>query len=146
MKIIIDAMGGDKGPAEVVKGTIDAVKEYGIKAIIVGKEDIIKNELKKYDYLKDKVEIINADEVISNEDDPAVAIRRKKNSSMVVGAKALADGLGDGFISAGSTGALLACGLFIVKRIEGIDRAALSVIYPKRERVSVLNGLTTPYS
>lgn len=138
MKIIIDAMGGDNGPAEVVKGTIDSVNEYGIQAILVGKEEIIKNELKKYDYSKDKVEIMNADEVISNEDDPAVAIRRKKNSSMVVGAKALADGLGDGFISAGSTGALLASGLFIVKRIEGIDRAALSVIYPHINGFSLL--------
>lgn len=138
MKIIIDAMGGDNGPVEVVKGTIDAVNEYGIEAILVGKEDIIKNELKKYNYSKDRVEIINADEVISNEDDPAVAIRRKKSSSMVVGAKALADGLGDGFISAGSTGALLASGLFIVKRIEGIDRAALSVIYPNTNGFSLL--------
>lgn len=138
MKIIIDAMGGDKGPAEVVKGTIDAVKEYGIKAIIVGKEDIIRDELKKYDYVKDQVEIMHADEVINNEDDPAVAIRRKKNSSMVVGARALSEGLGDGFISAGSTGALLASGLFIVKRIEGIDRAALSVLYPTINKFSLL--------
>lgn len=138
MKIIIDAMGGDKGPVEVVKGTLDAVNEYGINVIIVGKEDIIEKELKKYDYAKDKVEILNADDIITNEDDPAIAIRRKKDSSMVVGTRALADGLGDGFLSAGSTGALLASGIFIVKRIKGIDRAALSVLYPTMNGFSLL--------
>ncbi|HAE92310.1 MAG TPA: phosphate acyltransferase PlsX [Tissierella sp.] len=138
MKIIIDAMGGDKGPIEMVKGTIDAVNEYGINVILVGKEDIIQNELKKYSYPKDKVEILVANDIITNEDDPAMAIRRKKDSSMVVGAKALSDGIGDGFISAGSTGALLASGIFIVKRIEGIDRAALTVIYPTIKGFSLL--------
>lgn len=138
MKIIIDAMGGDNGPIEVVKGAIDAIHEYGVSIILVGKEDIIENELKKYDYPKDKVEILNASDIITNEDDPAIAIRRKKESSMVVGAKALADGMGDGFLSAGSTGALLASGIFIVKRIEGIDRAALSVVYPTTKGFSLL--------
>ena len=74
MKIIIDAMGGDNGPIEVVKGAIDAVHEYGVSIILVGKEDIIENELKKYDYPKDKVEILNASDIITNEDDPAIAI------------------------------------------------------------------------
>ena len=138
MKIIIDAMGGDQGPVEVVKGVIDAINEYGINVIIVGKEDIIENELKRYDYPKDRVEIINAQDTITNDDDPALAIRRKKDSSMVVGCKALADGLGDGFISAGNTGALLAAGIFIAKRIEGIERAALSVIYPTIDGFSLL--------
>lgn len=138
MKIIIDAMGGDKGPIEVVKGSLDAVKEYGIDVILVGKKDIIEKELSKYDYPQDKVKILNAEDIITNEDDPAIAIRRKKDSSMVVGAKALVDGLGDGFLSAGNTGALLATGLFIVKRIKGIDRAALSVLYPTLQGFSLL--------
>ena len=81
-------------------------------------------------YPKDKIEIINANEVITNDEEPVLAIRRKKDSSMVVGLKALTEGIGDGFVSAGSTGALLAGGLFIVKRIEGIERAALATIYP----------------
>lgn len=138
MKIIIDAMGGDKGPGEIVKGAIDAVKEYSINIILTGKEDIINSQLKKYEYPKEKVEILHAEDEISNQDDPAIAVRRKKNSSMVVGAKALADGLGDGFLSAGSTGALLASGLFIVKRIDGIDRAALTVLYPTLKGFSLL--------
>ena len=138
MKIIIDAMGGDNGPIEIVKGSVDAVNEYGIEVVLVGKENTIKHELEKYEYEKDKIGILNAEEIITNDDDPAVAIRRKKNSSMVVGCKALSDGLGDGFISAGSTGALLASGLFIVKRIDGIDRAALTVLYPTLTGFSLL--------
>lgn len=138
MKIIIDAMGGDNGPIEVIKGAIDAVNEYGVHVIIVGKEDIIEKELMKHNYPKEKVTILNANDVIENHEDPAVAIRRKKDSSIVVGSKALADGLGDGFLSAGSTGALLAAGIFIVKRIEGIDRAALTVTYPTLNGFSLL--------
>lgn len=138
MKIIVDAMGGDNAPGEIVKGSIDAIKEYDINILLVGKEDLIKKELENYSYDLDKVEVLNASEVITNEDDPALAIRRKKDSSLVVGSKALVEGLGDGFISAGSTGALLASGLFIVKRIEGIDRAALTVLYPTLNGFSLL--------
>ncbi|MDR7869912.1 MAG: phosphate acyltransferase PlsX [Tissierellaceae bacterium] len=138
MKIIVDGMGGDNAPVEIVKGAIDALKEYNISIVLVGKEDLINTELNKYNYPKDKVEIIHADDVITNEDDPALAIRRKKNSSMVVGMKALNEGKGDGFVSAGSTGALLAGGLLIVKRINGIDRAALTSVYPTNKGLSLL--------
>ena len=138
MKIIVDGMGGDNAPVEIVKGTIDAVKEFNLNVIIVGKEDIITEELKKYDYPKDRVEILDAKDIITNEDDPALAIRRKKDSSLVVGCKALAEGMGDGFVSAGSTGALLAGGLFIVKRIKGIERAALTTVYPTLNGISLL--------
>ncbi len=138
MKVIVDAMGGDKAPSEIIKGSIDALKEYGISIILVGREEIIQEELKKYDYPQEKVEILNASEVITNEDDPARALRRKKDASIVVAANALRDGLGDGLISAGSTGALLAAGLFIVKRIDGVDRAALTVVYPAFEKTTLL--------
>lgn len=138
MKIIVDAMGGDLAPIEIIKGSIDAVNELSTNIILVGNEDIIKEELKKYTYPKDKVEILKADDIISNDEDPSLAIRRKKNSSMVVAAKALSDGLADGFISAGSTGALLASGIFIIKRIEGIHRSPLSVLYPTLKGFSLL--------
>ncbi len=138
MKIIVDAMGGDKAPGEIIKGTIDAIKEYNINVLFVGKEDLIKKELINLEYDENKVEILNASQVITNEDDPALAIRRKKDSSLVVASKALVEGLGDGMISAGSTGALLSAGLFIVKRIEGIDRAALTVMYPTMDKFSLL--------
>lgn len=138
MKIIVDGMGGDNAPSEIVKGVVDAVNDFNIEVILVGKEDTIEKELTKCKYPEDKIEILNATDVITNEDDPSLAIRRKRDSSMVVGLKALNEGLGDGFISAGSTGALLAGGLFIVKRIEGIERAALTTIYPTGKGVSLL--------
>lgn len=138
MKIIVDTMGGDRGPIEIIKGALDAIDEYGIDVILVGDQILLESELKKTSYPKDKVEIIDAKDVITNEDDPSMAIRRKKDSSMIVGAKALVEGLGDGFISTGNTGALLATGIFVVKRIEGIDRAALSVLYPTLKGFSLL--------
>ncbi len=138
MRIIVDAMGGDNAPIEIVKGCVEAVNEYGIKVLLIGKIDIIQVELKKYNYPLGDIEILDAQDIITNDDDPANAIRRKKDSSMVVGLKALVEGLGDGFISAGSTGALLAGGLFIVKRIPGIDRAALTSVYPTTKGFSLL--------
>lgn len=138
MKLIVDGMGGDKGPAEVVKGVVDAVNQYKVNILIVGKEDLIEKELIKYNYPIDMIEILDAQDIISNEDEPTYAIRRKKESSMVVGLKALSDGLGDGFLSAGSTGALLAGGLFIVKRIKGVKRAALTTVYPNQTGFSLL--------
>lgn len=138
MKIIVDGMGGDKGYKEVVKGCVDATKELGINILIVGQEAKLVDELSKYEYPHDKIEVINAEEVISNDEEPALAIRRKKNSSVVVGLKALAEGIGDGFVSAGSTGALLAGGLFIVKRINNIERAAIGTVYPTIKGISLL--------
>lgn len=138
MKIMVDGMGGDNAPLDIVKGTVDAVNEYGIEAIILGPEDIIEEELKKYDYLKTSIEIMHASDIITNEDDPAIAIRRKKDSTIVVGMNALKDAKADAFVSAGSTGALLAGGLFIVKRIKGIKRAAITSAYPNLNGVSLL--------
>lgn len=138
MKIIVDGMGGDKGTGEIVRGCIEAINDLGVKIIVVGKRDIIEGELSKHDFPKDAIEIINATEVITNEEEPALAIRRKKDSSIVVGLKALTEGKGDGFVSAGSTGALLTGGLFIVKRIKGIERPALATVYPTIKGVSFL--------
>lgn len=138
MKIIVDGMGGDKGYKEVVKGCVDAAKELGVNILIVGQESKLIDELSKYEYPHDKIEVLNAEEVISNDEEPALAIRRKKNSSIVVGLKALSEGKGDGFISAGSTGAILAGGLFIVKRIDSIERAALATMYPTIKGISLL--------
>ncbi len=138
MRIIVDGMGGDNAPEAIVKGAVEAVNEYGIEILITGKEDIILDQLEKHSYPTGKIQVMDAPEVISNDDNPTLAIRRKKNSSMVKGMQALANGEGDGFISAGNTGALLAGGIFIVKRIQGIDRAALTVLYPTLKGVSLL--------
>lgn len=138
MNIIVDSIGGDKGPGEIVKGCIDAVKELDVNITIVGREEEIKEELSKYNYPKGNIDILNSEDEITNEDDPTLAIRRKKSSSMVVGLKALTEGRGDGFVSAGNTGALLVGGLFIVKRIKGIERAALATIYPTEKGISFM--------
>ena len=139
MKIIVDGMGGDKGYKEVVKGSVNAVNEMGVSVIIAGDEEKINQELAKYKYPKDLVEILNGPDIITNDEEPALAIRRKQNSSLVVGLKALSNGQGDGFVSAGSTGALLAGGLFIVKRIKGIERAPITVPFPTANGITLLS-------
>lgn len=126
--IVVDAMGGDNAPKAVVEGCLKAIKDFDIKITLVGKEDLIKEHLINYD--NDKISIVNADEVISNDDDPALAIRRKKDSSIVVGMELLADGQADAFVSAGSTGAVVSGATLIVKRINGVRRVAIGSIFP----------------
>lgn len=130
LKIIVDAMGGDNAPVEIVKGCVDAVKEMDVELLLVGREQEIKNELEKNEYRGDKISVLNADEVIETEENPIEAIRAKKNSSMVIGLTALKNGDGDAFVSAGSTGALISGATLLVKRIKGIRRAALAPIMP----------------
>ncbi|RLQ95777.1 phosphate acyltransferase PlsX [Falsibacillus albus] len=128
MKIAIDAMGGDHAPKEIVLGALSAVKEFqDLEIILYG----VKDEIMKYiDGDVPRLEIIHSDEVILGTDEPVRAVRRKKNSSMVMMAQAVADGKADACVSAGNTGALMAAGLFIVGRIEGIERPALAPTLP----------------
>lgn len=138
MKIAIDAMGGDNGVKATVKGAVDASKEFNVNIVLVGKTDLIKEELKKYDYDNNKVNIMHAEDIITNEDKPVKAIRRKKQSSMVIGLNLLKEKQVDGFISAGNTGALLSGGLFVVGRIKGIERPALAPALPNEKGFSLL--------
>lgn len=137
MKIGIDAMGGDNAPMEIVKGAVESLKVIESEIVLIGKENLINIELEKYDFDKSRITIHNAEEVITNEDKPVNGLKKKKDSSMVVGFKLLKDNEIDGFISAGNTGALLAGGLLKVGRIKGIDRPAIASAYP------TLNGLAT---
>ncbi len=130
MRMIIDGMGGDFAPASVVEGAVLALKEMEHEIVFVGQKELIEQELKKYTYDKNRVSIIDAREVISNDEAPVRAVRSKKDSSIVKGINMVKNGEGDIFISAGSTGALLSGGLFILGRIQGIDRPALASIYP----------------
>lgn len=130
MRIILDGMGGDNAPLEIVKGAVLASSNIEHQIIIVGREDEINAELAKYNYDDSKIQIVHASEVIENEDSPVKAIRRKTDSSMVKGLTMLRDGEGDLFISAGNTGAYMAGSLFILGRIPGIDRPAIASIYP----------------
>ena len=134
MKIILDAMGGDFAPEAPVMGAIDAVKAYGAEVTLVGRGEEILNVLKKngIENLPAGMEICHADDVVDMHDDPAQVIRRRKNSSMVVGLRMLAEGKGDAFVSAGSTGALLTGATLIVKRVRGIRRAAMAPAMPTK--------------
>lgn len=130
MRILLDGMGGDNAPEAVVEGAVQASKEIEHKIVIIGNETALAQQLKKHKYDKDKIEIVHASQVIENDDPPVRAVRSKKDSSMVIGLNMLKEGNGDVFISAGNTGALMAGGLFILGRIQGIDRPALASIYP----------------
>ncbi len=130
MRIIVDGMGGDNAPVEIVKGVVEASKLTEHKIVLIGKEEILNKELKKHRYDKEKIFVENADEVIKTSDAPVKAVRTKKNSSMVKGITMVKEGQGDIFISAGNTGALMAGGLFILGRIQGIDRPAIASVYP----------------
>lgn len=132
MKIIVDAMGGDFAPAEAVRGALAANRKTGVEIVLVGREEAIRAALAACgtDALPQGVSIVNATEVVEICDDPATAFRKKKDSSLTVGLTLLRDGGGDGFISAGSTGALLAGATLVVKRIRGVRRAALAPILP----------------
>lgn len=137
--VALDAMGGDNSPGEIVKGAILAVNARNdIKVILVGKEEDIKQELDKYEYNKEQVEIVNATEVISTEEPPVNAIRRKKDSSIVVAMNLVKNKQADAFVSAGSSGAILVGGQLIVGRIKGIERPPLAPLIPTKDGVALL--------
>ena len=130
MKIAIDAMGGDNAPEAAVRGSIEARDEYGLSIILSGKENEIKKILEKNTSNFNNIEIINAEDVISNDDKPVMAIRRKKDSSMVKALYAVKNKEADAIVSAGSTGALLSGGTLLIGRIKGIERPAIGSLIP----------------
>lgn len=137
--VVLDVMGGDHAPGEMVKGAIDAVNmRDDIKVILVGQEDVIKEEIGKYQYPEDKIGIVHAEEVIETAEPPVNAIRKKKNSSIVVGMNMVKNKEADAFVSAGSSGAILVGGQVIVGRIRGIERPPLAPIIPTESGVSLL--------
>ncbi len=138
MKIIIDAMGGDNAPQAPIEGGVKAAKELGVDIVFVGKTDIIENELKKHVYPSEKISIAHAATLISNHEEPAKAVRSKKDSSIVVAANMLKNGEGDVLLSMGNTGALLAAGLLIVGRIKGVLRPALATLLPSARGAKML--------
>lgn len=135
MKIVLDAMGGDNAPDSNIKGAVNAINKVKAEVVLVGKEEIIRNKIKEFygkevEEISNRLKIKNATETIEMEDTPTVAIKHKKDSSMVVGFKMLKENEGDVFISAGNSGALLTGATLIVGRIKGIDRPALAGILP----------------
>lgn len=130
MRVILDGMGGDLAPAEMVKGAVAAASEIDHEIIIVGQQDRINKELKRNKYKGNGIRVVDASETITMHDSPVKAIRQKKDSSLVKGLTMLKEGEGDIFISAGNTGALIVGARLILGRIRGVDRPALASIYP----------------
>lgn len=130
MRIIVDAYGGDNAPLEIVKGALQARDAYGVDITLVGNEEEIRRIAEEQHLALEDVDIVHATDVIGMNDIPKTILREHKNCTMVVGLRLLAEDGGDAFVSAGSTGALLMGGTFIVKRIKGISRAALAAIMP----------------
>lgn len=137
--IALDAMGGDHAPAEMVKGAVDAVeKEPSMKVFLVGREEVIERELAKYPYNKAQIEVVPASEVIETAEPPVNAIRKKKDSSIVVGMKMVKEGKADAFVSAGSSGAILVGGQVLIGRIKGVERPPLASLIPTKNGVTLL--------
>ncbi len=130
MRIAVDGMGGDHSPREIVKGCIDALTDLSGNIFLIGDKELIESELEKYTYDHSKISMVHTTDVITNDDQPVKAIRTKKNSSIVVGMNMLKNKEIDVFISAGNTGALMTGALLILGRIPGIDRPALTAVYP----------------
>ncbi len=138
-KVALDVMGGDYAPVEPVKGAIDAVSARDdIKVFLVGQQDVIKKELAKYSYPKEQIEIVHAEEVIETAEPPVNAIRKKKQSSIVIGMDLVSKKEADAFVSAGSSGAILVGGQVIVGRIKGVGRPPLAPLIPTEKGVSLL--------
>ena len=138
IRVAVDAMGGDNAPDEIIKGAMEAIAlREDIQVLLVGKEELIREKLKGYSYREQQVEVVNATEVIETAEPPVAAIRTKKDSSIVVGLKLVKEEKADAFVSAGSSGAVLA-GQLLVGRIKGVERPPLAPLIPTEKGVSLL--------
>ena len=138
-KVALDAMGGDNAPGEIVKGAVDAVvARPDIKVFLVGQQETVKQELAKYTFPAEQIEVVHAEEVIETAEPPVNAIRKKKQSSIVIGMNMVKQKEADAFVSAGSSGAILVGGQVIVGRIKGIQRPPLAPLIPTEKGVSLL--------
>lgn len=139
VRVAVDAMGGDNAPGEIVKGAVEAVQaEKDIKVFLVGRQDAVNAELAKYTYDKEKIEVVHAEEVIEMAESPVNAIRKKKQSSLVIGMNMIKHQEADAIVTAGSTGATLVGGQVLVGRIKGIERPPLAPLVPTEKGVSLL--------
>ena len=137
MKIAVDVMGGDYAPDSPIEGAIEAVSEYGVEVILVGKEEVIKEKLGSRLHDLSGVEIVNADEQVEMADPPTIAFRKKKNSSIRIATDLVKEGRAQGLVSAGNTGAVMATAKFVLGTLEGVDRPALAMAIPTPEGSAV---------
>ncbi len=138
IRIAVDAMGGDHAPGVVIDGSVRAVEEYGIPVILVGDRRRIEEELGKYRYKEDLLSIRHASEVVGMDESPVQAIRRKKDSSIRVCFEMVKDGEASAVVSAGNSGAAMAAGMFVLKKLKGVDRPAIAVCVPTMKDPAVL--------
>src|SRR6266478_4019155 len=138
MKIAVDAMGGDHGPAVVVEGAVAAVREFGVSAILVGDRQAVEAEIRRVGAESLELEVRHASEVVGMAESPSLALRRKRDSSLRVAAELVRDGKAAAFISAGNTGAALAISMFVVGVLRGIDRPAIAAVLPSLRGFTVL--------
>lgn len=139
IKVAVDAMGGDNAPGEIIKGAVDAVsRRNDIQVLLTGRKEVLESELNKFSYPKEQIQIVPASEVIETGEPPVNAIRKKKDSSIVVGMNLVKNGQADAFVSAGSSGAILVGGQVIVGRIKGVERPPFGALIPTEKGVSLL--------
>ncbi|MBE5854423.1 MAG: phosphate acyltransferase PlsX [Lachnospiraceae bacterium] len=139
VKVAVDAMGGDNAPLEIVKGAVEAAKESAaVEVYLVGKKEVVEAELAKYEYPKERVVIVDASEVIETAEPPVIAIRQKKDSSLVKALEMVRTGECDAYVSAGSTGATLVGGQVIVGRLKGVERPPLAPLIPTENGPALL--------
>ena len=139
VNVAVDAMGGDNAPFEIIKGAVEAINaDKRVKVFLVGQETVMKEELKKYTYNAEQLELVHASEVIETGEPPVMAIRKKKDSSIVKSMYMVKEGTCDAFVSAGSTGAVLVGGQIIVGRIKGVERPPLAPLIPTEKGVALL--------
>ncbi len=138
MKIVVDAMGGDYAPENVVAGSVDAIREFQVPITLVGQQDRLEAELKKHSYPRQMLEIIHAPEVVAMDDHATVSIRQKRNSSITVGIGLLKKGGYDAFVSAGNTGAVVAASTFVLGMIPGVDRPGIGCVIPTLKKFSFM--------
>src|SRR3989449_7801490 len=138
MKIAVDAMGGDHGPAVVVEGAVAAVREFGSSVILVGDREAIEHEVRRLGAQSLGLEIRHASEIVGMAESPSMALRRKRDSSLRIAAELVRDGKAAAFISAGNTGAAMAISMFVIGVLRGIDRPALAAVLPSLRGFAVL--------
>lgn len=141
MRIVLDAMGGDHAPGVVVEGGVMAAREYGIEVVLVGPQEVVEAELAKHNTAGLSLSVVHASQVIEMTDEPSMAARQKKDSSMVVGMNLVKNGEAEAFTTAGNSGGALAAALFHLGRIKGIKRPALSTIFPTRKGLCFISDI-----
>ncbi|MFA5090926.1 MAG: phosphate acyltransferase PlsX [Candidatus Omnitrophota bacterium] len=138
MKIIVDAMGGDYAPEVVVNGAVAAAKEYGIEIILVGNEPVVASLLKKAKYDAGGISVCHAEEVIGMSEPAAASVRKKRNSSIVVGMELVKEGKGDAFFSAGNTGAVVCAATLSLRMLPGVERPGIAIVTPTLKGISLI--------